>query len=330
LKFTHTPEKRLPKLTAACSKDKSLPVLQHVNLNVELGELQATTKYVAVRVPVEVEKGDTSGVVDPAAVDAATKSKASNLKVGKTQHPKVGEFPKLEELWPTGKEVGKPAFRIGFNAEYLLQVAQAIGAKGGAIELIFPAYGKDGPRDDKPIVVRPMLKENQGSVFGVELEERVPADGVQVAMPEGLLMPIRLLGGPAAAAAPAKTKGGTATKTKAAANGKPEIPYAGIPLEKLTAGQKAARTKALKAAGITDTAAPANGKKDKATVAATVKNAVRGAAKGAKPPKAKATGAKNGNGAMTASGKWTAEAATERARKAAETRRRNAEAAAKA
>jgi hypothetical protein len=263
MKFSYT--RGLPKITAACSTDKSRPVMCDLHLDAELGELQATDSFIAARIPVELEKGDTSGPIAAKEIVAARKAKAESLKTPKRPKAKKDQppaYPNLAQLWPTGKEVGTPAFRVGLNASLLAKLAEAIGTRDGQVELLFPGFGKDtGPNPHRPIFVR-------ASHAPDEVREDGP-DG-SVSAPEGLIMPIRLVGAdpaPPAAKANAKTKASSAGSARTAS-------------DRSEAARKAAETRRRNAA-----AAAGNGKQP-----------------AAKPKTAKANGRKTRDIAATVRG----------------------------
>jgi hypothetical protein len=182
MKFSFT--KTLPKITAACSTDKNYPTLQHVHLNVELGELQATNSYLAVRIPVKPERGDASGPLSPDAVEAAIKGKVASLKANKRAQPKhtaeLG-YPAFGGFWPSLEDVEASSFRVGLNLALVRSIIGALGANG--VELVFPAYNGDGPNPQRPILIRPIG-------HGYTPRENGPTGSVS--LPEAVLMPIKL------------------------------------------------------------------------------------------------------------------------------------------
>lgn len=350
MKFIYGRERRLPKILAACSKDKAKPGLTHPYFNAELGEIQASDSYIAVRLPVEPEKGDASGWLVVDKVKEAIASRAASLSAKKSAHAKLtGKFPNLQSLWPTEEQIDN-GFRIGFSPELLKSMIAAIDAlgSGGSYtvgELIFPAYSE--PR--APHALRPMLFR----VRGGDLRTDGPDGSVE--QPEALLMPIRL-GDASPAGAPGfneddigestiTTKSTKSTKSttskeenvKLTKAQKAQIPYADVLEDKLTAGQKAARTKALKALGLNGNGSNGNGKAKKQDLAAALKGAVKAtkAKQAAQPKEPKARAAKTSRPALkraTPNARkkptWSPEVLAERARKAAETRRKNLAAAA--
>lgn len=266
MKFTYSRNERLPKLTAACSTETGRPHLQHVRVDTKLKEIQASDSYIAVRVPVELEKGDKAGLVEA----KVFKTKANRVTAKPNPAAKLKDFPSLVEVWPAQQAV-EDGFRVGLNAQFLKRVIDAVGTEGPnhTIELIFPAYSEPlVPHALRPVIVRAQ---------GQPKRDKVPAGGV--AETEGLIMPVRLRANVATIGAPAVTaeaqkdkvqrdeaeirKGLTKMQkglknakkeagTKTAPGGakaKTTIPYAGVADDKLTAGQKAARTKALRKNG---------------------------------------------------------------------------------
>jgi hypothetical protein len=191
----------VPKLNNVASKDATTPTLMDAHLDTELGELQATDTYVAVRIPVEVEKTDTSGPVAIAELTAAAKAKAPALKIPKRPKAKKdqpGPYPKLAAIWPDADAIKKPAFKVGINANYLKAVADALGAKTGMVELIFPADKGDGwPNPMRAIVVhatKDFQKPGDDGEVAEALLRPIVVEPLEEAdtNPEGLVMPIRV------------------------------------------------------------------------------------------------------------------------------------------
>lgn len=289
----------------------------------ELGELQATDSYIAVRTPVEVEKGDVTGFVDAKLVDAAVKEKTDGIRAAKSGRPSFDEYPnakppKLGVVWPTPQQIDE-GFRVAINAKNLQRAINALGGGSGpnnAVEFVFPAFTEPlAPHAFKPIILRVPDSPRRG---------KSPKGAVDQA--EALVMPIRMNGAqvPSGAAGDMteptnRTNQTNQTKKEAPqmpkSKTKTTIPYENVPDNKLTAGQKAARTKALKAAGQT----PKATKKDLATtLRKQVQKAKQPAAKKTPAKKTKKTAAKT----VSANGLTYAQNC-ERARKAAETRRKN-------
>lgn len=191
-----------PKLEAACSTDQSRPALASVYFDAERAELQASDSYIAARVPVEVGLGETTGFLPVEAVKASRKRDAGGMycngaaevmpaywngdaeapAVVSFPRPDAGQFPKLEQLWPTGE----PAFTVGINAGFLKRLAEALGAEDTAVSLSFVSRKNDAgeptgePDPLRPIIVRPLR--------GTDSRE-APFGGLERA--EGLCMPIR-------------------------------------------------------------------------------------------------------------------------------------------
>lgn len=192
-----------PKVEAAASTDQSRPALASVWFDVDRAELQATDSYIAARIPVEVGLGEVSGFVQPAALKASRKRDASGLHINGAvdvmpagwdgdgdiaplvSFPREdrGQFPKIDQLWPTGDYV----FTVGINAKFLARLADALGAEDGAVTLRFQAgTDKDGKPLGDPNPLRPILvTPNRGST-----DREAPPLGIGRA--EGLIMPVRV------------------------------------------------------------------------------------------------------------------------------------------
>lgn len=310
MKFPYT---KLGKISNAVSKAKDAPTsLKHVNFDADRGELQASDSFIAVRVPVQPEKADRTGLLMAEQVvvgEQVPARKADHVKLAKGEKA----FPDLPSFWPTDAEMRKATQPICINVELLRKAAEAVGANKGHVEVIFLGV-------DKPVLVRPILKSDAPEI-GADISRRDSAQGVTV--PEALVMPLRptqeveeLAKATQSTKSTKSTKSTTATASVSAIADDEDV-------SSLTPGQKAARTKRL-AKEAAAAAAPKNGKKATskgADIGEALKQAV-----GAAATKAKAKPAASTNGKAKAT--WTPEVLAERARKAAETRKRNAELAA--
>jgi hypothetical protein len=314
MRFTYTP-KRVPKVEPVCSTDKTRPEpIHHPHLSGDLAELQATNTTIAVRIPVELERGEATGPVDEQLLAAARKAKAEQVKVPKSRKPKKGDplFPEstLLEVWPSADE--EPVFRLGIDAGELKKLADALGSD--QLELRFPKFDRSkGAEPLRCIVVR--------TVDDIP-EEQLRKGGAKGAVdrPEGLIMPIRLRGDQ-----PVLTASGSKSK-------KPVARGAGEDWRS-EAARKAVETRRrnAEAAGKTGGTAKKQAAKPKngtGSVASTLKSV----AKPKRTPAAKrgrtSVPRSSRNGAKADRGKGSA-ARIEAARKAAETRRKNLAAKAK-
>lgn len=196
--FTSKP----PKVAAAASRDVSRPALTAAWFDDTAGELRATDSYLAVRMPVSPDYGDTAGwvsvdtlersrkrdagavalngaatVYDPAgSLDPVEPEQAERCAVATFPRPDLGQFPNLEQLWPEDRD----GFTVGLNAGFLKRLADALGADDSVVELTFQSDRNDRPDPLRPILVR---TKDHSSERG---------DGCTgVAAPEGLLMPVR-------------------------------------------------------------------------------------------------------------------------------------------
>lgn len=201
MRYTFT--KRPPKVVAAASKDDTRPALCRVWFDADAGELRVTDSYIAARVPVSPDAGDTSGWLEPETLERSRKRDAGAIacngsaivyeapygdaepdaeyidRMARARYarPEGIDPPKLEQLWP----VDRHGFTVGINAGFLKRLADALGAEDSVVELTFT----DGP-DGRPNPLRAILvrtkdhNENRG-------------DGLRgVPAPEGLLMPVRV------------------------------------------------------------------------------------------------------------------------------------------
>lgn len=124
-------------------------VLQEPYLDVDKKVLYAANAWAAVRLPVEVEDGDTSGPVTKAALAAARKAKTDSIRadgslsiVGNDGtatlvRPDVGQFPNIDAVTPA--EYEEP-FRIALNPSLLSAIADAMDAK-----LVVLTFSKKAP-----------------------------------------------------------------------------------------------------------------------------------------------------------------------------------------
>jgi hypothetical protein len=172
------------------SKDKQRPVLTHLYLRIvkgrgksakPVGTLEATDSYRAVRLPVTLDDGDTEGFIPADVYKAARKlggwiqANDSLVTADGTTYPRpaLGQWPKLEQLWPA--ETAE--LEVGLNALFLWELAQALGSE--QVRLRFMPTEDGDPDNGRAILVEPLR-----------------GDGV--AGGQGLLMPIKLSVGGAA------------------------------------------------------------------------------------------------------------------------------------
>lgn len=201
MRYTFT--KRPAKVAAATSKDASRPKLAAVWFDADAGELQATDSYIAARMPVSPDYGDSSGWVPADALERSRKTDAgglglngaaiaygpadspdplepeviSRLGVASFPRPDLGEPVNLERLWPQDRH----GFTVGINAGFLKRLADAIGAADGVVHLTFQEDSSARPDPLRAILVRTSSLETER------------ADGCSgLAAPEGLIMPVRV------------------------------------------------------------------------------------------------------------------------------------------
>jgi len=118
----------------AAKKNSGRPNLENIYLDVEKGECVATTGEILARVPVEIEPGDTSGLIPPDAIRYAYNGEIS--KVGneiifistKTKQPVEmvspgTKFVDVEGVWPKDNE---EKVSLTINAGLLQKLAKAL------------------------------------------------------------------------------------------------------------------------------------------------------------------------------------------------------------
>lgn len=201
MRYTFTSEPA--KVSAAAAKDPSRPALCQAWFDADAGELRATDSYIAVRMPVSPDPGDTSGWLDVETLERSRKrdgggiacngsavvydtcgvagmrepDEVERLKVATYDRPDVGTPPNLEQLWPEDRH----GFTVGLNAGFLKRLADALGSTDGRVELTFQEDSQGRPNPLRAILVRTSSRETER------------ADGCSgLAAPEGLIMPVRV------------------------------------------------------------------------------------------------------------------------------------------
>ena len=139
--------------------------LCNLHLDVDAKRLCATDGHCLVVVPVEVQSGDTSGFVTPAALKAARKAgKKGDTALGCNGSLAIpngaifprpsdsAQFPPWRQIVPQGKPGDVGTMTFGFNARLLLEVAKGIGAAENHVQVTIPLPDRD---DDflEPILV---------------------------------------------------------------------------------------------------------------------------------------------------------------------------------
>jgi hypothetical protein len=172
------------KIEKACSSDQSRPVLSCAYLDAGEGKLVATDSYALAVVPVELEEGDTSGLVPAAAFQAWRKASTRTVPAGFSANGAVevsgpdgsssfvrpeGQFPRWAELVGTPRDGGtgeelQPIAEFGIDAGLLARLAEAIGAgKHGHVRV--KVYSPL-----RPIRVESMSGEGFGIVMPVRVK----------------------------------------------------------------------------------------------------------------------------------------------------------------
>lgn len=201
MRYTFT--KRPAKVAAAASRDAARPALEHVYFDADAGELRATDSYIAARMPVSPDHGDSSGWVTVEALERSRKRDAGGLALNGSAtvylappglepvEPEVvaartvasyprnydGTPPKLAELWPEDRD----GFTVGINAGFLKRLADALGAEDSVVHLTFAEDQHGRPNPLRAILVRTKDRATERG------------DGCSgLAAPEGLIMPVRV------------------------------------------------------------------------------------------------------------------------------------------
>ena len=172
---------RKAKPEAVASKDVSRPLLTNLYLSVtdpgKTGVLKATDSYCAVRIPVELDEKDTAGYVDPSSLTLARKgSKREQVDVlfdedvvHIPEHGMILDRPKEQGTFPDIDQLFEslPAVEVefGVNVNLLRKMADAFGTEELRIRVGSPL---------RPLHVLPISQLTGG--------------------PDGIVMPIRLLG----------------------------------------------------------------------------------------------------------------------------------------
>ena len=158
------------------------PVLQQPYLSVKDKALYAATPYLAIRLPVEIEDGDTDGPITADALASARKQKTDRIKAdgaltvfGKDtftfSRPDNGTFPNIEQVLQKDEESD---FSVALNPALLTALAEAMDAK-----IVRLTFSKKDPAG-RVIRVEPVT-------FDKTAVEKVVKDRIV-----GALMPARL------------------------------------------------------------------------------------------------------------------------------------------
>ncbi len=103
-------------------------------LDVERGKVVATSGHHLVVVPAIVELGDKATHLLPVDLDLARHGPKAEVE----QHDRnAGVFPDWTMLIPKSKPFGPGLISIGLNAEYLLQIARALGTNHTQVVITF-------------------------------------------------------------------------------------------------------------------------------------------------------------------------------------------------
>jgi hypothetical protein len=201
MRYTFT--SKVPKVSAAASRDDSRPALTGAWLDTAAGEVRATDSYVAVRMPVEIDSGDADGWLSVDTLERSRKrdgggvaangsatvysvrygggepspEEFDRLTVATFPRPDLGTPPNLPHLWPADDS----GFTVGINAGFLKRAADAIGSTDGVVYLTFQSDAEGQPNPLRPIIVR---------TRGAALERTDGRSGL--GRPEALVMPVRV------------------------------------------------------------------------------------------------------------------------------------------
>lgn len=163
----------------ACGKDASRPMLHDPWLEISPdgeGTLYATDSYVAVRIPVGLDSGDTPGVVPVGVLKAARQGPMKHVllngdataigKDGTVSAPRPDDHdpPNLAQLFP---EYPETSVSFAINADNLVKIAKALGADLG-VRITFNPHKPLGP-----IHVQPLAgARGEGLVMPIRLPAR--------------------------------------------------------------------------------------------------------------------------------------------------------------
>lgn len=155
------------KIELCCSTETYRPHLQYVHLDADRRMLEVTDGHVAVRVPVELDEGDTSGPISVEAIKDARKRKA-NLRANGTlgtdggpSWPRPEAEPLADKLQPLFAAANRDLPDIAIDAELILAAAKAIctGKRGLVVQFHF-ARNADGTIDHRRAVRLSTLADN--------------------------------------------------------------------------------------------------------------------------------------------------------------------------
>lgn len=155
-------------------KKSGRPLLGHVHLNAEAEMLEATDRKAIVRIPVEVEPGDVSGLISTDALAAGRKEERlkcfpetlETSEVSFKRPEEDGTYPDLEAFIPVDEDL---VWRVGLNVQALAKLSAALGTDEVVLEFV---AGEDGlPSSLKGFRVSPLGRNRKGQI--------------------GLLMPVR-------------------------------------------------------------------------------------------------------------------------------------------
>jgi hypothetical protein len=189
---------RIPeaKIEKAVSKDATRPVLTRLYLRISErvtgrgrsrrvhreGHLEATDTYKLVRVPVKIADDDVQGFIPVEALTRARKQKlpeitaAEGVRVGDVtfDRPADGTFPDAPSFIPEDENI---VFRIGVNAVFLRELAEALGSD----QVVLEFQGQE-------------VRTKGGTLRGVLPEQRKPirVSPLDQSGPVGVLMPVLL------------------------------------------------------------------------------------------------------------------------------------------
>ncbi len=162
------------KIELVASKDKTRLAL--INPYLQGSKLIATDGHKLVAIPVEREEGDSDGPIDCLAFKLARKTSSEFSKISANGCLKVqtkdGEitmqrsskeinFPQWQKILPNTDRRG---IKIGLNAEYLYQMAEALGTKKVTIEILDA---------DSPIIVKGANENYIEGSIGVLMPVRI-------------------------------------------------------------------------------------------------------------------------------------------------------------
>lgn len=159
-------------LKTVTGTDRRRPALTDPWLDVKAEAVFASDSYIAARIPVHVDEGDSTGMLPMGALELFERygdradgivCKPSSLSFGDytIKRPKVDKHADINAVIAKAQDK-TPVFEIGLNAEFLAKLASAMGH--GTVRLTFT-----GPRE--PVIVEGLSGEAIGLLMPIQLAD---------------------------------------------------------------------------------------------------------------------------------------------------------------